>query len=210
MADEKDKQAKDESQEQANQEQDTTQDVDTQAQETIEEKIEKALADQQKKWKAEIDGLNRKNNELNKKLKDAELEKLSEEERIKAELEEAREEKKKVEQEASQFRRQLTVEKMVRKYNLPENFSNRLQGNDESEIEADAQSIAEFLSGEVQRRASEDVNKKLSGKPPQGGKTSDTSGLQAQYDAAKERNDVAAMLSLSQQASREGEKLKEF
>jgi seryl-tRNA synthetase len=168
------------------------------------------FAEQLKKLQSEISGLNRKNNELAKKLKDSELEKLSEEERIKAQLEEARKEKEQVEQEARQFRRQLTVEKMVRKYNLPDNFGNRLQGSTDEEIEADAKTIAEFLTGEVTKRATEDVKAKLSGKAPQGGESPDTSSFQAQYDAARKRGDAALMLTIQRRAATAGEQIKHF
>lgn len=179
-----------------------------QAQDTNQEKD--LFAEQLKKLQSEISGLNRKNNELAKALKDAEMQKLTEEDRIKAELEDAKSERDRTKQEASQFRRQLTVEKMVRKYNLPESFANRLQGTEEAEIEADAQSIAEFFKTEIQRQASEAVNQKLSGKPPVGGQTPDVSGFQAQYDAAKTKGDAALMLTIQRRAAAAGEQIKQF
>jgi len=98
----------------------------------------------------------------------------------------------------------------VRKYNLPESFANRLQGTEEAEIEADAQSIAEFFKTEIQRQASEAVNQKLSGKPPVGGQTPDVSGFQAQYDAARTKGDAALMLTIQRRAAAAGEQIKQF
>lgn len=168
------------------------------------------IAEQIKKLQTEIAGLNRKNNDLAKKLKDAELDKLTEDERVKAELADARKEKEQVELEARQFRRQLTIEKSIRKYNLPESFSSRIQGSSDEEIEADAKSIADFLSGEITRRATEDVKVKLSGKPPVGGTTPDVSGFQGQYDAAKKANDAALMIAIQRRAGEAGERIRQF
>lgn len=159
------------------------------------------------KLKAEKD---RETAKLQNELNELKRAQLTEEERIKAELEDAKSERDRTKQEASQFRRQLTVEKMVRKYNLPESFASRLQGTEEAEIEADAQSIAEFFKTEIQRQASEAVNQKLSGKPPVGGQTPDVSDFQAQYDAAKTKGDAALMLTIQRRAAAAGEQVKQF
>lgn len=194
-------------QEQAEQAQATQDQANQQDQETT--KTDE-VSEREKKLRSEINGLNRKIDEMNKKFKEAELEKMSKEEQAEARRKEALEEAERYKREASQFRRQMEIEKAVHKYKLPERFADRIKGETAEEIEADAKGIADFFSQEIQRQASEAVNQKLSGKPPKGGESVDTSSLQAQYDEAVKRNDVPAQLAISRKAQELGEKLKQF
>ena len=161
-------QATEQVQEQTNQGQAVQQD-----QETIEQKIEKAIRSYEseavKKLKDQISGLDRKNSELEKARRDAELEKLPVQEQYEARLKELEERDTMIAQKEKAIARKEIVDQMAKKYKLTDKLAERIIGDSAAEIELDAKYLSDFVAQEVQTTATKTINEKLSGTPPVGG-----------------------------------------
>ena len=161
-------QATEQVQEQTNQGQAVQQD-----QETIEQKIEKAIRSYEseavKKLKDQISGLDRKNSELEKARRDAELAKLPVQEQYEARLKELEERDAMVAQKEKAIARKEIVDQMAKKYKLTDKLAERIIGDSAAEIELDAKYLSDFVAQEVQTTATKTINEKLSGTPPVGG-----------------------------------------
>ena len=165
----------------ANQEQATEQVQETsnqgqavqQDQETIEQKIEKAIRSYEseavKKLKDQISGLDRKNSELEKARRDAELAKLPVQEQYEARLKELEERDTMIAQKEKAIARKEIVDQMAKKYKLTDKLAERIIGDSAAEIELDAKYLSDFVAQEVQTTATKTINEKLSGTPPVGG-----------------------------------------
>ena len=178
--------------------------VDIQA--LIKEEVEKI----QEQSKNEIAGLNRRNSELENKIKEAEKAKMTEEERLKTELEEARTEKERIEKETQELTRARIVDKTLFDAGLPQEFAKRVNGNDEESILADVTAFQEFINNEAEKRAESIINERLGGKAPKAGDLPDTSSLQAQYDNARKKQDFATCVAIKRKAQADGVQIKEF
>jgi cell division septum initiation protein DivIVA len=170
----------------------------------VEELVSKAIEDVKLQLKSEISGLNRRNSELEKELKKKDLEKLSEKERIQAELDEAREEKKRIEQEAAEIIRGRNVDKELYDAGLSVEFAKRVIGQTEEEIKADVKALKKFIDAEINKGIEAEVNRRLSGKPPQAGGPVEKGNLQTLFDDAKKRNRMEEMIAVKRQAARQG------
>ena len=161
-------QATEQVQEQTNQGQAVQQD-----QETIEQKIEKAIRSYEseavKKLKDQISGLDRKNSELEKARRDAELAKLPVQEQYEARLKELEERDTMIAQKEKAIARREIVDQMAKKYKLTDKLAERIIGDSAAEIELDAKYLSDFVAQEVQTTATKTINEKLSGTPPVGG-----------------------------------------
>lgn len=183
-------------------EQDKTQDIEK----MIAEANAKLKAELEERYKKELSGLNKRNSELESKVKKAEQEKMTEAERIEAERKELEAEK----QALKRQRVDLMIAKELASSGLPEEFAKRISGETEDEIKADVKWLKDFLTSKAHELSESEIAKRLAGDPPKGGTKTDVSTLQGQYDKAKARNDVATMVALKRQAKRSGETLKEF
>ncbi len=163
---EKEKQDQAITQDQATQEQ-----AVQQAQETpdIQKMIDEALKGREERWKKEIGGLNKKNDELSKALKEKEREALSEEERLKAEKAEAQKELEEIKSQALTARQQMIVARELYNAGLPEDFAKRITGGDDDEIKADVLALKAYLDKQAQALAEAEVKKRLGGGEPKGG-----------------------------------------
>ena len=165
----------------ANQEQATEQVQETsnqgqavqQDQETIEQKIEKAIEAYESKTisklKADIKGLDKKNSELEKSRRDAELAQLPVQEQYEARLKELEERDTMIAQKEKAIARKEIVDQMAKKYKLTDKLAERIIGDSAAEIELDAKYLSDFVAQEVQTTATKTINEKLSGTPPVGG-----------------------------------------
>jgi hypothetical protein len=188
--------------------------VESQAKEQDTQDIEKMIAEANEKLKAELEerykkeiaGLNKRNSELEGKVKKTELEKMSEAERIEAERKELEAEKQTIKQQKID----LMVAKELANSGLPEEFAKRISGETEDEIKADVKWLKDFLTTKAHELSQGEIAKRLGGEPPKGGQKTEVSTLQGMYDKAKTRNDVAGMLAIKRQAKQAGEVLKEF
>ena len=201
MADEQVQVEKQEQVESQAKEQDT-QDIET----MIAEANAKLKAEQEERYKKEIAGLNKRNSELEGKVKKTELEKMSEAERIEAERKELEAEQQTIKQQKID----LMVAKELANSGLPEEFAKRISGETEDEIKADVKWLKDFLTTKAHELSQGEIAKRLGGEPPKGGQKPDVSTLQGMYDKAKTRNDVAGMGAIKRQAKQAGEVLKEF
>jgi hypothetical protein len=188
--------------------------VESQAKEQDTQDIEKMIAEANAKLKAELEerykkeiaGLNKRNSELEGKVKKTELEKMSEAERIEAERKELEAEKQAIKQQKID----LMVAKELANSGLPEEFAKRISGETEDEIKADVKWLKDFLTSKAHELSEGEIAKRLGGEAPKGGQKPDVSTLQGMYDKAKTRNDVAGMVAIKRQAKQAGEVLKEF
>ena len=188
--------------------------VESQAKEQGTQDIEKMIAEANAKLKAELEerykkeiaGLNKRNSELEGKVKKTELEKMSEAERIEAERKELEAEKQTIKQQKID----LMVAKELANSGLPEEFAKRISGETEDEIKADVKWLKDFLTSKAHELSEGEIAKRLAGDTPKGGQKTDVSTLQGMYDKAKARNDVAGMVAIKRQAKQAGEVLKEF
>ena len=160
----------------------------------------------EERYKKEIAGLNKKNSELEGKVKKTEQEKMTEAERIEAERKELEAEKQTIKQQKID----LMVAKELANSGLPEEFAKRISGETEDEIKADVKWLKDFLTTKAHELSQGEIAKRLGGEPPKGGQKPDVSTLQGMYDKAKTRNDVAGMVAIKRQAKQAGEVLKEF
>jgi hypothetical protein len=126
------------------------------------EAIKKALDDSKK----EISGLNRKNSEYEKAIQQKELEKLSEVEKEKALTEIARKEREQEQQITESLRRERIIDKTLFDAGIPLEFAKRINGKDESEIQADVKEFKSYVEKLATERAEKIINEKLGGKPP--------------------------------------------
>ena len=179
-----------------------TKDIET----MIAEANAKLKAELEERYKKEIAGLNKRNSELESKVKKTELEKMSEAERIEAERKELEAEKQTIKQQKID----LMVAKELANSGLPEEFAKRISGETEDEIKADVKWLKDFLTSKARELSEGEIAKRLAGDAPKGGQKTDVSTLQGMYDKAKARNDVAGMVAIKRQAKQAGEVLKEF
>lgn len=179
-----------------------TKDIET----MIAEANEKLKSELEERYKKEIAGLNKRNSELEGKVKKTELEKMSEAERIEAERKELEAEKQTIKQQKID----LMVAKELANSGLPEEFAKRISGETEDEIKADVKWLKDFLTSKAHELSEGEIAKRLAGDTPKGGQKTDVSTLQGMYDKAKARNDVAGMVAIKRQAKQAGEVLKEF
>jgi vacuolar-type H+-ATPase subunit I/STV1 len=118
------------------------------------------------RFKKELAGLNKKNSELERALKDSELAKLTEAERLKAETEMLKAEKTKVEQETKQLTRARVIDKSLFDAGLPQDFAKRISGDNEESIAEDIKAFTDFINAEAEKRAEKIINERLGGKAP--------------------------------------------
>lgn len=170
----------------------------------VEELVSKAIEEVKEKFKSEVAGLNRRNSELEKELKKKDLEKLSEKERIQAELDEARKEKERIEREAADIVRGRNVDKALYDAGLAQDFAKRIIGDTDEEIKADVKTLKKFLEAEINKGIEAEVNKRLAGKAPQQGGPTTPGDLQSLFNAAKAKNSGPEMIAIRRQAAREG------
>lgn len=114
----------------------------------------------------EIAGLNRRISQMDKALKDAELAKLNETERAKAEIELAKTERDNILKETEQLKRARMIDVAIVDAGLPLDFANRIKGTTEDEIKEDVKVLKEWLDKTVNQKIAETTNQILSGKAP--------------------------------------------
>jgi hypothetical protein len=195
--------------------QDTTDDIEQSSdiEKIITEKVSIALESHKK----EIAGLNRRNSELEKALKEKEdhekeleLKSLDEKERSKRELELAKEEKKKIEEETQKLKIERIIDKSLFDVGLPQEFAKHINGETEEEIKDDISGLNEFINKQVEDRIEKEINKRLSGNKPIGNdKPVDVNNLQSAYDKAKENNNGPLKIAILRKAKEEGIDIKQ-
>ena len=162
-------------------------------QETTEQKIAKAIEASIAPLKTQINGLNRKNTELEKEKRNAELARLPEKEQLEARLKSLDERDLKLADREKANERQSIVDRMAEKYKLTKAMSKRLIGDTEDSLELDALELSRFVAQEVLTKSTDTVNEKLSGKPPVGGTTkvlTEIQGLEQKMKEATNNGDM--------------------
>jgi hypothetical protein len=131
----------------------------------IKAELEKAQKELEEKYKSEIAGLNRKTNELQKALKEKELEGKSEAEQAEA----LRLEKEQIQKEIAELNRGRLIDKQLDSAGLPLDFAKRITGADESSIETDVKEFGEYIEKIALQKAEKIINERLGGAPPESG-----------------------------------------
>jgi hypothetical protein len=116
------------------------------------------------RYKSEIAGLNRKIAEMRKQMEENSM-------TAEQKAEALRKEREELEQETATLRRNLIIERQLKEYSLPQEFTDRVQGNTEEEIKQDAERFRTFIDNLVHENMKDEINRKLAGKPPRGGET---------------------------------------
>ena len=147
-------------------------DEQVQAQEQVqveEPKVETTdkLVELEEKYKKELAGLNKRNSELEKKVKLTEQEKMTEAEKLEAERKELQAEKDSIKREKIN----LQIIKELASVGLPADFANRISGENEDEIKADVKALNKFLDERAHERSEAEIAKRLKGDIPRGGDT---------------------------------------
>lgn len=173
------------------------------------EKVEGAVSpkveidEAEKKYRAELAGLNRKISELEKANKEKELEKLGETERAKEEARIAQEERDKYIAETVELKKTTAV----LNEGLSKDFAQFITGKNEEEIAAQIATFKATVMSEADRLYKAEAAKKLGGRAPAGGQTPETTTLQSAYDNAFKAKNFAQQSAILRQASREGVKI---
>jgi hypothetical protein len=137
----------------------------------VQAKISEAIAEVSRGLKTQIDGLNRRNSELEKQVRDKELATLSEKERAAKEIELARIERDKILAEAEQLKRDRVAERVVIDKGLSPDFAKFINARDEDGIKAEVDLFVKRIEDEVQTRYKSEVAKRFAGKEPASGAT---------------------------------------
>lgn len=161
------------------QDQEPTNDQAVQQDQTIDDKLEAM----EKRFKSELQGLNKAVSEKTKEvdqlkaqLKEKEMETLSASEKAKvleADIEAARKEREKILNETQTLKRQRIIDESLSAVNLPlDVFGPRIVGETQEEIEADVKALNEYITEAIKKGTEAEINKKLSGPVPASGKSS--------------------------------------
>ena len=149
------------------------------------------LAELEEKYKKELAGLNKRNSELEKKVKATEAEKMTEAERLEAERKELQAEKDAIKREKIN----LQITKELASVGLPADFANRISGETEDEIKADVKALNKYLDTRAHELSEAEIAKRLKGENPKGGDTkpklteAEIEKLQTREERQKARRD---------------------
>jgi hypothetical protein len=166
----------------------------------VQAKIDAAIAAQSEVFKKEINGLNRRNSDLEKKLQEKDLEKLNVEERAKKELEMAQTERDKILGETISLKKRNAVVNA----GLDESFARRIIGNTQEEIDAEIIEIKAVYEKDIKARLEIERNKFFGGNPPTGGNPPQASTPQSMYAEAMKNGNQALAVQIKLDAQRQG------
>lgn len=176
-----------------NEENNQQQTLDVSAQlEEMKQKLESELSE---KFKSEVAGLNRKNSELQKMLKDKELEGKSEAEQKEMLLKE----KENILKEIEQLNRGRLIDQELNNVGLPLEFAKRIIGVDEANIKEDVKNMKAYIDKLAQDKADKMINEKMSGKAPEGGTSPSQISLDEQIKQAQAAGDFVKVMALKEQ-----------
>ena len=160
--------------------------------------IEKRISELEKRYKAETQGLNKRNSELEKQLKEIEREKMTEAERRKAEESEWLTKQETLKKETLELERQKSITEALYENELPKEFRGRIAGQTPEEIAEDAKVLKALLQETAQNLADKMIKERLSGSPPKPGSAV---GIDTQIEAAKKAGNIALAVKLRREQS---------
>lgn len=134
----------------------------------MEADLKKSTAELEER-KREISGLNKKISADEQVIKQKELEKLSEQDRAKAELQIVLDEKTKTEGEIKELSRSRVIDKALIDAGIPIEFAKRISGQTEDEIKSDVETLKAFIDTITNEKSEKKINERLAGKPPEAG-----------------------------------------
>jgi len=172
----------------------------------IQAKIDAAVAT----YKAELDkkqsevrGLDKKIGELTKTLQTKDIEKMSDLEKAKFEVEQAKAEADEIRQTALTLKKQnLVVSK-----GLPIELAVHINGTTDEDISKALDIHLGIIETEVSKRFEKAKNEFYSGKPPVNGQAPAVMSLQTALDEAKKKGDIALATAIRRQATKDGTQL---
>lgn len=130
----------------------------------LEKRIQSAVDKTASKIKKEYEA---KLAEANSKLAEIQKSQMTDEQKREAEKRELEERAKAL----AERERKLTVIEALTDAGLPPDFANRISGNTEDEIRADARALKEFLDKRAHELSEAEIAKRLKGDNPKGGDT---------------------------------------
>ena len=133
----------------------------------VEQELDSKIVELEEKYKKELAGLNKRNSELEKKVKLTEQEKMTEAEKLEAERKELQAEKDTIKREKIN----LQIIKELASVGLPADFANRISGETEDEIKADVKALNKYLDTRAHELSEAEIAKRLKGENPKGGDT---------------------------------------
>jgi len=135
------------------------------------EALRKQLDEMQERFKKETSGLNRRNSELERKLEEAEKEKMSEQERLEYEKKQWETEREKARQEAEEYRIGLLREKKVHEAGLGPEAVDLLTGKDEESIDKQIAYFKTLVDKRVKEQLEQEISQRFPNrqKPKAGG-----------------------------------------
>lgn len=168
--------------------------------------LEKAIAEIEAKYKAQIAGLDKKVSDYQKQLTEKEREKLSETERAKAELEDIKAEREQAERERNELRKKRIIDNALYSEGLPTDlFEDWITGETEEDIKADVAKKNAYIQEHIDREVERKTKELLKGKDP-GRQDTENLGerdrLIAQYNEAEKKGDSALMMVLKERISK--------
>lgn len=173
----------------------------------IDQVIADTIAKTKESLKSELAGLNRKVSELEKKNSDLEMAKLSDEERMKAEMEAAQSERDRLLAEADALKRSRMVETELNNAGLSIEFAKRIIGTTPEEISADVAALNDFITTQVNEKIENEVSRRLSGAAPQGGGSPEQNDLKSLHAKALKEGRMDTAIAIKRQANNQGIKL---
>lgn len=145
-------------------------------------------ADIEKRFKTEINGLNRRNSELEKKLEEAEKAKMTEKERAEFDLKRAKEEADKARREAQEFQLERTRLERLYAAGLDADAAGFVGGGTPEEIDERVKKLNEYIERRASARVEAEVKKRFDGAGKPGG--GDKAGTKLTYDDVLKMSDA--------------------
>lgn len=163
--------------------------------------LAKRIEQLETQYKAELAGLNRRNSELEKALKEKEREKLDETARARAELDDIIKEQELAKKETVALRKSARVLEA----GLPAHVAQWISADTDDTICEEISSFKALVDEVATAKYKDEIARKFgSTAAPVASTTEIDTTLQAQYDAAKSSKNFALMTAVQRAASREG------
>jgi len=137
-----------------------------------ESQIDAKFKEIEERYKKQLDGLNRRNSELENTLNEMKKEKMSEKEKAQFELQEARKERERIEAEAKQYRVGLLKAQAINEAGLTSEAAEFITAEDEEEIREQLARFKDFLDKSFKSRE-EYLGRFGKGTPPKSGDSAD-------------------------------------
>lgn len=171
---------------------------------SIDERVADIEAKLTEKFKADINGLNRKVSEVTKERDELKKKTMTEDEQREAERRELAERAERAEAEKNEILKTQMKKDCLANEGLPVEFAKFISGEEETDIKNSVDELSKYIKDSANKLKEEDINRRLSGKAPVAGSSPDVSDLQSAYNEAKKKGDTASMIAIKRRGKTEG------